>query len=91
MFTNIKISLSELVEPLDYEEFLIQHSNLLNRDPLRTMLDFPVDDVQVKIIPRKIRTTEYIVPKENVYVIIIFRYVILLYIKVYVFFFTYPN
>lgn len=60
-----KISLCEIVEPLDYEDFLIQHSNLLCRDALRSILDFPHADVQVKVIPRKIRTVEYIVPKED--------------------------
>ncbi|XP_055386415.1 dedicator of cytokinesis protein 7 [Condylostylus longicornis] len=60
------ISLNELVEPLDYEEFLIQHSNTVCRDPLNYLLDFPPNDVQVKILPRKIRTVEHIIPKENI-------------------------
>lgn len=61
----VKVSLSELVEPIDYEEFLQQHSNIISRDPLRHILDFPPCDVQIKRIDRKIRTTEPIVPKEN--------------------------
>lgn len=60
------MSLTELVEPIDYEEFLLQHSNFISRDPLRHILDFPPCDVQMKRIERKIRTTEPIVPKENV-------------------------
>lgn len=62
----MQVSLTELVDPIDYEDFLQQHSNLINRDPLRHILDFPPADVQVKRIERKIRTTEPIVPKENV-------------------------
>nr|XP_014087312.1 dedicator of cytokinesis protein 7 isoform X2 [Bactrocera oleae] len=60
------LSLTEPVEPLDYEEFLTQHMNILNRDPLKHILDFPPTDVAVKIIPRKIRTIEHVVPKENI-------------------------
>ncbi|XP_053694976.1 dedicator of cytokinesis protein 7 [Sabethes cyaneus] len=60
------ISLCELVEPIDYEDFLTQHSSLLMRDPLRSILDFPISDVQIRIVPRKIRTIEHVVPKENI-------------------------
>ncbi|XP_055858913.1 dedicator of cytokinesis protein 7 isoform X2 [Episyrphus balteatus] len=60
------ICLTEPVEPLDYEEFLIQHSSILSREPLRQILEFPPGDVSVKTIPRKIRTVEHIVPKENI-------------------------
>ncbi|CAD7079957.1 unnamed protein product [Hermetia illucens] len=60
------LSLVELVEPLDYEDFLTQHSNILSRDPLRSILEFPPNDVIVKTIPRKIRTVQYIVPKETI-------------------------
>ncbi|XP_035909573.1 dedicator of cytokinesis protein 7 [Anopheles stephensi] len=58
------ISLCDLVEPIDYEEFLAQHSNLLQKDHLRSILDFPSGDVQVRIVPRKIRTIEHVIPKE---------------------------
>lgn len=62
---SIKLSLTEPVEPLDYEEFLNSHISTINRDPLKNILDFPPGDVIVKTIPRKIRTIEHIVPKEN--------------------------
>lgn len=61
-----QVSLSELVDPIDYEEFLQQHNQQISRDPLRHILDFPPCDVQIKRIERKIRTIEPIVPKENV-------------------------
>uniref|UniRef100_A0A1B0BZM0 Dedicator of cytokinesis protein 7 n=1 Tax=Glossina palpalis gambiensis TaxID=67801 RepID=A0A1B0BZM0_9MUSC len=60
------LSLTEPVEPLDYEEFLNQHMNILNRDPLKHILDFPPADVTVKTVPRKIRTLEHITPEENI-------------------------
>ncbi|BFF96110.1 dedicator of cytokinesis protein 6 [Drosophila madeirensis] len=52
-------------DPLDYEEFLAQHMNIINRDPLKHILDFPQGDVTVKTIPRKIRTVDHITPNEN--------------------------
>lgn len=62
---SFQLSLTEPVEPLDYEQFLGDHINTINRDPLKNILDFPPDDVFVRTIPRKIRTVEHIVPKEN--------------------------
>ncbi|KAL7303214.1 hypothetical protein TKK_0004415 [Trichogramma kaykai] len=60
------VSLCEVVEPLDYEEFIIQHQAILERDPLRSILDYPPNDVEVKVIKRKIRTEEPIVPSEPI-------------------------
>lgn len=39
--------------------------NIINRDPLKHILDFPQGDVTVKTIPRKIRTVDHIIPNEN--------------------------
>lgn len=60
-----QVSLTELIDPIDYEEFLQQHSSKICRDPLRHILDFPPNDVQMRSIERKIRTVEPIIPKEN--------------------------
>jgi Domain of unknown function (DUF3398) len=59
--------LNEVIDPLDYEEFLFQHTSVLARDQLRNILDLQVNinDVLVKIIPRQIRTVEHCVPKEE--------------------------
>ncbi|RZF36641.1 hypothetical protein LSTR_LSTR012320 [Laodelphax striatellus] len=54
----------DTVEPLDYEEFIQQHQLLLDRDPLRDILDFPPNDIEVCVLPRKIRTQTPSVPKE---------------------------
>lgn len=63
---NFPFKQQYLPEPLDYEEFLSQHMNIINRDPLKHILDFPQEDVNVKTIPRKIRTIDHILPKEHV-------------------------
>lgn len=44
-----QVSLNELIEPLDFEEFLQQHQNAIYRDPLRSILDFPLTDIQVRV------------------------------------------
>ncbi|XP_075219096.1 dedicator of cytokinesis [Lycorma delicatula] len=63
---SIQLSLSpyDTVEPLDYEEFIQQHQLLIDRDPLRYILDFPPNDIEVCVLTRKVRTQVPIVPKE---------------------------
>lgn len=58
------MSLCEVVEPLDYEEFVTQHQTLIDRDPLKSILDYPPNDVELRVIKRKIRTEEPVVPSE---------------------------
>ena len=55
------VSEPEAVDPIDYEEFVSQQSE---RDPLAQVLDFPEDDIEVNLVPRKIRTEEHVVPEE---------------------------
>lgn len=56
---------SDVVDPLDYEEFMSQHQLLIDRDPLRNILDFPSNDIVVCEVPRKVRTQELPMPKES--------------------------
>ncbi|XP_075527914.1 dedicator of cytokinesis isoform X1 [Dermacentor variabilis] len=63
--TQGSVPLTDVVEPLDFEEFLQQHQDLSDRDAISDLLDFPPDDVEVGILPRKCRTIEPIVPEEN--------------------------
>lgn len=59
------MSLCEVLEPLDYEDFLAQHQSVLDRDPLKPILDFPPEDVEVQVVKRKTRTEEPVVPYES--------------------------
>ena len=59
------MSLSDIVDPLDYEEFIQHNHFLVDRDPLHNVLDFPSNDIEVGIFPRKIRTLEPIMPEEK--------------------------
>lgn len=52
------------MEPFDFEEFLSQYQLLIDRDPLRSILDVPQGDVEVDIIERPMRTLQPILPEE---------------------------
>ncbi|XP_077554524.1 dedicator of cytokinesis protein Ziz isoform X3 [Haemaphysalis longicornis] len=52
----------QLVEPLDYEQFVYKNKTILQNDPQREMLFFPPDDISQAIIPRAIRTTVPTIP-----------------------------
>jgi hypothetical protein len=52
------------VEPLDYEEYVSLQLRAGERDPQGHALEFPRDDLDVKVVPRKIRTMGPVVPDE---------------------------
>ena len=66
------------IEPLDYEEYVQQQRRArpplgqpgsLNTpgsssDPAQSLIDFPGDDIEVNIVPRKIRTLGHVLPEE---------------------------
>jgi hypothetical protein len=58
---------NDVVDPVDFEEFLGQYQNLIDRDPLRSILDVPQGDVEVDIIERPIRTLQPLLPEEKLY------------------------
>lgn len=55
----------DVAEPLDFEEFIHGYQILIDRDPLRSILDIPQGDVEVEIVERPIRTVKPIIPEEN--------------------------
>ncbi|GFS17220.1 dedicator of cytokinesis protein 9 [Elysia marginata] len=61
---ELEESRPKLVEPIEYETFVVKNKVLLHNDPQRDMLCFPHDDVLVPppAPPRKIRTAESTVP-----------------------------
>jgi dedicator of cytokinesis protein 6/7/8 len=63
-FCSSSISLNDLVDSLDFEDFLVQKSQNFTKDPLRNILEFPTNDVIVLSTPRKIRTEKYVLPEE---------------------------
>ncbi|CAB3365687.1 Hypothetical predicted protein [Cloeon dipterum] len=62
--STLSIASSDFFDPIDYEDFMQQNHIMVSRDPLRDVLEFPEGDVEVGIVPRKIRTEMLIVPEE---------------------------
>ena len=57
-----------MVEPLDYEEY-VTHQIRANRGQPKNyadnlLVDFPSDDIEVNVVPRKIRTLGPVRPEE---------------------------
>jgi len=53
------------VEPPDFEDFLVLYQHAIDRDPLRHLLEFPVDDIQVEVVRRKVRTISPVIPERG--------------------------
>uniref|UniRef100_A0A452IWN7 Dedicator of cytokinesis C/D N-terminal domain-containing protein n=1 Tax=Gopherus agassizii TaxID=38772 RepID=A0A452IWN7_9SAUR len=60
-----QVPLTEVVEPVDFEEYLAAHPPELEPGPLRDLVEFPADDVEVVREPRECRTLEPGVPDEG--------------------------
>uniref|UniRef100_A0A8C7W0X4 Dedicator of cytokinesis 7 n=1 Tax=Oncorhynchus mykiss TaxID=8022 RepID=A0A8C7W0X4_ONCMY len=56
LLKNLNVPLTEAVEPVDFEEYLITHPPIIESGPLRDLIDFPPDDIEVVYTPRECRT-----------------------------------
>ncbi|CAM4682376.1 dedicator of cytokinesis protein 6 isoform X3 [Caretta caretta] len=59
------VPLTEVVEPVDFEEYLAAHPPEVEPGPLRDLVEFPADDVEVVREPRECRTLEPGLPDEG--------------------------
>uniref|UniRef100_A0A673C5E1 Dedicator of cytokinesis 7 n=1 Tax=Sphaeramia orbicularis TaxID=375764 RepID=A0A673C5E1_9TELE len=64
---NHQVPLTEAVEPVDFEEYLITHPPIVESGPLRDLIEFPPDDIEVIYTPRECRTVVQAVPEEGEY------------------------
>jgi hypothetical protein len=64
--TPTPLSLNEIVNPINYEEFLERNQSVIDQDPLRDLLVFPRDDIEVITVPHRFRTTETPVPQSAI-------------------------
>uniref|UniRef100_A0A4W3ICG8 Dedicator of cytokinesis 7 n=1 Tax=Callorhinchus milii TaxID=7868 RepID=A0A4W3ICG8_CALMI len=60
----LQVPLTEAVEPVDYEEYLCTHPPAVEPGPLRDLLEFPRDDLEVIYSPRECRTLGQAMPEE---------------------------
>ncbi|XP_077134969.1 dedicator of cytokinesis protein 7 isoform X9 [Ranitomeya variabilis] len=62
---HASIPLTEVVDPVDFEEYLTSHPMVADSGPLRDLYEFPTDDVEVIYTPRECRTVASSVPEES--------------------------
>ncbi|XP_041341044.1 dedicator of cytokinesis protein 11 isoform X1 [Pyrgilauda ruficollis] len=55
---------AKVVEPLDYENVILQRRVQIYSDPLRDLLIFPIEDVSISVIGRQRRTVQSTVPED---------------------------
>ncbi|XP_058891186.1 dedicator of cytokinesis protein 7 isoform X2 [Acipenser ruthenus] len=59
------VPLTEAVEPVDYEGYHMSHPPAVESGPLRDLMEFPPDDIEVLYTPRECRTLVPAVPEEG--------------------------
>jgi len=58
-------SFVDVADPLDFEDFILQHQPLAEEsDGILNLVEFPDDDIEVTTVPRKHRTIETSIPKD---------------------------
>ncbi|XP_040842271.1 dedicator of cytokinesis protein 6 isoform X2 [Ochotona curzoniae] len=62
--TALGVPLTEVVEPLDFEE-MVSRPLASEPGPLRDLLEFPADDLELLLQPRESRTTEPGIPEDG--------------------------
>uniref|UniRef100_A0A8C4VB35 Dedicator of cytokinesis 7 n=1 Tax=Falco tinnunculus TaxID=100819 RepID=A0A8C4VB35_FALTI len=60
-----QVPLTEAVDPVELEDYLITHPIAVESGPLRDLLEFPSDDIEVVYTPRECRTLVSAVPEES--------------------------
>ena len=60
-----QIPLCDVVEPPDFEELLSLYQNVIERDPLRQILEFPFDCIQLELVRRCVRTLAPVIPQRG--------------------------
>uniref|UniRef100_A0A8B9NPZ0 Dedicator of cytokinesis 7 n=1 Tax=Accipiter nisus TaxID=211598 RepID=A0A8B9NPZ0_9AVES len=60
-----QVPLTEAVDPVELEDYLITHPIAVESGPLRDLLEFPPDDIEVVYTPRECRTLVSAVPEES--------------------------
>ncbi|XP_070481578.1 dedicator of cytokinesis protein 6 isoform X7 [Equus przewalskii] len=63
--SSLGVPLTEVVEPLDFEDVLLSRPPDAEPGPLRELVEFPADDLELLLRPRECRTTEPGIPEEG--------------------------
>ncbi|XP_060799164.1 dedicator of cytokinesis protein 7-like [Neoarius graeffei] len=63
--THQSVPLTEVVEPVDYEEYVSSHAPVSEPGPLKQLLEFPTDDLELILQERECTTLEPALPEED--------------------------
>uniref|UniRef100_A0A8C5L0K0 Dedicator of cytokinesis 6 n=1 Tax=Jaculus jaculus TaxID=51337 RepID=A0A8C5L0K0_JACJA len=63
--SNLGVPLTEVIEPLDFEDVLLSRPPEVEPGPLRDLVEFPADDLELLRQPRECRTTESGIPEDG--------------------------
>ncbi|XP_040585899.1 dedicator of cytokinesis protein 6 isoform X2 [Mesocricetus auratus] len=63
--SSLGVPLTEVIEPLDFEDVLSSRPPEVEPGPLRDLIEFPADDLELLKQPRECRTTESGVPEDG--------------------------
>lgn len=55
----------DVVEPIDYEEYVEEHQQQIDNDPLKHLLEYPKDDIDFIRIDRQYRTIIPVMPEKE--------------------------
>jgi hypothetical protein len=61
MATNV----IDIIDPIDYEEYIDEHRQKIENDPLRHLLEYPNDDIDFIRIDRQYRTIIPTMPEKE--------------------------
>ncbi|CAF4453331.1 unnamed protein product [Adineta steineri] len=61
MATNV----IDIIDPIDYEEYIDEHRQKIENDPLRHLLEYPTDDIDFIRIDRQYRTIIPTMPEKE--------------------------
>lgn len=53
------------MEPIDYEKFVISNRLEIDKEPIKHMVYFPADDVEIVDITKRFSTVEQIRPEQE--------------------------
>uniref|UniRef100_A0A7N6FKZ0 Dedicator of cytokinesis 6 n=1 Tax=Anabas testudineus TaxID=64144 RepID=A0A7N6FKZ0_ANATE len=64
---NQNLPLTEVVEPVDFEEYVSSHAPGVEPGPLRQLMEFPQDDLELLQLAKECNTLEPPLPEEDEY------------------------
>uniref|UniRef100_A0A8C9VJG7 Dedicator of cytokinesis 6 n=1 Tax=Scleropages formosus TaxID=113540 RepID=A0A8C9VJG7_SCLFO len=62
---SVCVPLTEVVEPVDFEEYVSSHAPTTEPGPLRQLMEFPADDLELLLQERECITLEPALPEED--------------------------